>query len=64
MSQLEVPLFAKAKIMEIITRTHDCVRKNPQKHIMERRVYVGPRPSDYFHNFGLWEAKIGLIVKI
>ena len=26
-------------------------------YLLERRVYGGPRPSDYFHNFGLWEVK-------
>ena len=24
---------------------------------MERRVYGGQRPSNYFHNFGCWEVK-------
>ena len=47
----------KAKIMEIITRMHDYVRRKSKKHIMERRVYGGPRSSDYFHDFGLWKVK-------
>ena len=50
--------------MEIITKTHDCVRINPQKAYNGKKSNVGPRPSDYFHDLAFGRQKVELIVKI